>query len=47
MVFYPTDTIQRGMRMIQPENLQQLQLKWQELLDSNEDEKLKKNYLCG
>ena len=36
------DTIQRVMGMIRPENLQQLQLKWQELLDSNEGEKLKK-----
>ncbi len=30
------------MGMIRPENLQQLQLKWQEMLDSNEGEKLKK-----
>ena len=36
------DTIQRVMGMIRPENLQQLQLKWQEMLDSNEGEKLKK-----
>ena len=36
------DTIQRVMGMIRPENLQQLQRKWQELLDSNEGEKLKK-----
>ena len=36
------DTIQRVMGMIRPENLQQLQLKWQELLNSNEGEKLKK-----
>lgn len=36
------DTIQRVMGMIRPENLQQLQSKWQELLDSNEGEKLKK-----
>ena len=36
------DTIQRVMGMIRPESLQQLQRKWQELLDSNEGEKLKK-----
>ena len=36
------DTIQRVMEMMRPENLQQLQRKWQELLDSNEGEKLKK-----
>ena len=36
------DTIQRVMGMIHPENLQQLQLRWWELLDSNEGEKLKK-----
>lgn len=30
------------MGMMRPENLQQLQRKWQELLDSNEGEKLKK-----
>lgn len=36
------DTIQRVMGMIRPENLQQLQNKWQELLNSNEGEKLKK-----
>ena len=36
------DTIQRVMGMIRPENLQQLYLKWQELLNSNEGEKLKK-----
>ena len=36
------DTIQRVMGMIRPENLQQLQIKWQELMDSNEGEKLKK-----
>ena len=36
------DTKQRVMGMIRPENLQQLQLKWQELLDSNEGEKPKK-----
>lgn len=36
------DTIQRVMGMIRPENLQQLQLRWQELLNSNEGEKLKK-----
>lgn len=40
------DAIQRVMGMIRPENLQQLQLKWQELLDSSEGEKLK-NYLRG
>lgn len=37
-----TYTIQRVMGMMRPENLQQLQRKWQELLDSNEGEKLKK-----
>lgn len=37
------DTIQRVMGMIRPENLQQLQRKWLELLDSNEGEKLKKS----
>ena len=36
------DTIQRVMGMTRPENLQQLQRKWLELLDSNEGEKLKK-----
>ena len=36
------DTIQRVMGMIRPEKLQQLQRKWQELLDGNEGEKLKK-----
>lgn len=36
------DTIQRVMGMIRPENLQQLQVRWQELLNSNEGEKLKK-----
>ncbi|MCR2048214.1 ISAs1 family transposase [Acetatifactor muris] len=36
------DTIQRAMGMIRPENLQQLQRKWQEMLESNEREKLKK-----
>lgn len=36
------DTIQCVMRMIRLENLQRLQLKWRELLDSNEGEKLKK-----
>lgn len=30
------DTIQRVMGMIRPENLQQLQMKWQEMLNSNE-----------
>ena len=36
------DTIQRVMAMIAPETMQQLQLKWQEILNSNEGEKLKK-----
>ncbi|MBQ6780722.1 MAG: ISAs1 family transposase [Treponema sp.] len=36
------DTIQRVMAMIAPETMQQLQSKWQELLNSNEGEKLKK-----
>ena len=36
------DTIQRVMGMIRPEQLQQLQLKWQDLLNSNEGEKIKK-----
>lgn len=36
------DTIQRVMGMIRPENLQQLQQKWQEMLNSDEGEKLKK-----
>lgn len=36
------DTIQRVMAMIAPEVLQQLQEKWQELLNSREGEKLKK-----
>lgn len=36
------DTIQRVMGIIRPENLQQLYLRWQELLNSNEGEKLKK-----
>ena len=36
------DTIQRVMAMVSPEILQQLQVKWQELLNSNEGEKLKK-----
>lgn len=36
------DTIQRVMAMIAPEVLQQLQTKWQELLNSNEGEKLRK-----
>ena len=36
------DTIQRVMAMISPEILQQLQGKWQELLNSNEGEKLQK-----
>ena len=36
------DTIQRVMAMISPDIIQQLQLKWQELLNSNEGEKLKK-----
>jgi len=36
------DTIQRAMGMIRTEQLQQLQLKWQELLNSNEGELIKK-----
>lgn len=36
------DTIQRAMGMVRPEQLQQLQLKWQELLNSNEGERIKK-----
>lgn len=36
------DTIQRAMAMVRTEHLQQLQLKWQELLNSNEGEVLKK-----
>ena len=36
------DTIQRAMGMIRTEQLQQLQLKWQELLNSNEGERIKK-----
>lgn len=36
------DTIQRVMGMIRPENLQQLQMKWQEMLNSNEGGKLRK-----
>ena len=36
------DTIQRVMAMVSPDILQQLQAKWQELLNSNEGEKLKK-----
>lgn len=36
------DTIQRAMGMIKTEQLQQLQLKWQELLNSNEGELIKK-----
>ena len=36
------DTIQRAMGMVKTEYLQQLQLKWQGLLSSNEGEKLKK-----
>ena len=36
------DTIQRVMAMIAPEVIQQLQLKWQELLNSEEGEKLRK-----
>ncbi|GFI46449.1 hypothetical protein IMSAGC019_01763 [Lachnospiraceae bacterium] len=38
----PHGTIQRVMGMIRPENLQQLQLKWQEMLGSGEGGKLKK-----
>lgn len=33
------------MWMIRPENLQQLQLKWQDMPDSNEGEKLKE-FIC-
>lgn len=36
------DTIQRVMAMIAPEIIQQLQLKWQELINGNEGEKLRK-----
>ena len=36
------DTIQRAMTMIRTEQLQQLQLRWQKLLNSNEGEVLKK-----
>ena len=36
------DTIQRVMGLISPENLQQLQGKWQELLNKDEGEALKK-----
>lgn len=36
------DTIQRVMAMISPDVIQQLQVKWQELLNSDEGEKLKK-----
>lgn len=36
------DTIQRVMGMVRTEQLQQLQLKWQELLNSNEGELIKK-----
>ena len=36
------DTIQRVMAMIAPEIIQQLQLKWQELLNGEEGEKLRK-----
>lgn len=36
------DTLQRAMGMIRPGQLQQLQMKWQELLNSNEGETLKK-----
>ncbi len=39
------DTIQRAMGMIRTEQLQQLQLKWQELLNSNEGDLIKKDYL--
>ncbi len=38
----PHDTIQRAMRMVRTEQLQKLHLKWQELLDSNEGELIKK-----
>lgn len=36
------DTIQRVMAMVNPEQLQQLQVRWQELLNCNEGEKIKK-----
>lgn len=36
------DTIQRVMAMLDPEQLQQLQVRWQELLNRNEGEKIKK-----
>ncbi len=36
------DTIQRAMAMIKTSQLQELQLKWQKLLDSNEEETIKK-----
>lgn len=38
----PHDTIQRVMGMVSSEALQQLYVKWQELLDSGEGEALKK-----
>ena len=34
------DTIQRAMSIISPKSLQQLQLQWQEMVNSNEGEKL-------
>lgn len=36
------DTLQRAMGMVRTEHLQQLQRKWQELLNSNEGERIKK-----
>lgn len=36
------DTIQRVMAMVNPEQLQQLQIRWQELLNRDEGEKIKK-----
>lgn len=36
------DTIQRVMAMVNPEQLQQLQVRWQELLNRDEGEKIKK-----
>ena len=36
------DTIRRVMGMINPQCIQQMQVKWNELLSSNEGEKLKK-----
>lgn len=39
------DTIQRVMGSIAPEHMQNVYVKWNELVNSNEGEKLKKNYL--